>query len=265
MIDISAIKPGDEIEYISLVTPRRREIKKGVVRQITGKLIAIDGENYPDTILINDLHSGQAKILKINFENFGEEEDNSMDRIDWDVLWPEVEKRLQEGQKIGEIAEAFKIDKNKLYCKIWREKQKAKSGNQHPEPELNSKLVESQENQESTRQAVLVEELEDKDDECNTCDDCGVVLKDGEDIFIEPGFYQVDRPKVVCAECFKKYPEKEKSYNATVAVTYDLDQIKLSLIELFLSNYKFRDLSAKDKLTLVGALKDMEVPGGIAK
>lgn len=62
--NLSEIAPGDELEYLS----RDRKVKqqrRGTVKQITEHLIAVKGERYPDTILVNDLLSGQAQILRL--------------------------------------------------------------------------------------------------------------------------------------------------------------------------------------------------------
>ena len=61
------IQPGMTIEYRCYHLGKRIQpkTKTGTVRQVTDKLIAIQGQRYPDTILVNDLLSGQVEILKL--------------------------------------------------------------------------------------------------------------------------------------------------------------------------------------------------------
>lgn len=66
---VSDLQPGMGIEYRGLsyihghLTPKNKT-KKGVIKQVTPNLIAIEGDSYRDTILVNDLLSGQVQIIK---------------------------------------------------------------------------------------------------------------------------------------------------------------------------------------------------------
>ena len=46
----------------------RKKERKGIVQQVTPKLIAIKGEKYPETILVNDLISGEAEIICLKIQ-----------------------------------------------------------------------------------------------------------------------------------------------------------------------------------------------------
>ena len=75
MNKLSAIKPGDEIVYQAIIQTgsgkkSKKKFYKGKVIQITDRLIVVKGEQYPEAILINDLVTGQAKILKVRGEKF---------------------------------------------------------------------------------------------------------------------------------------------------------------------------------------------------
>ena len=65
---LSDLQSGMGIEYRGLsyihghLTPKNKT-KKGVIKQVTPNLIAIEGDSYRDTILVNDLLSGQVQII----------------------------------------------------------------------------------------------------------------------------------------------------------------------------------------------------------
>ena len=70
---LSDIKPGMTIEYRGRVYGHRNLIgkdktKTGIIKQVTPNLIAVQGQRYPDTILVNDLLSGQVKIISLKGE-----------------------------------------------------------------------------------------------------------------------------------------------------------------------------------------------------
>jgi len=119
------IKTGDEIEYIQNTDRKNPKTSKGIVTQVTGKLISLQGKNYPDTILVNDLISGQAKILKLTIKG-----GDTMARYDWDTLWPQVQELQAKGKSVTDIAIELGIDRKILTSKIYREKNK-----QTPTPE----------------------------------------------------------------------------------------------------------------------------------
>ena len=62
---LSDIKPGMEIKYRGRVYGHgnlmgKDKTKTGIIKQVTPNLIAVQGQRYPDTILVNDLLSGQV-------------------------------------------------------------------------------------------------------------------------------------------------------------------------------------------------------------
>ena len=70
---LSDIKPGMTIEYRGRVYGHRNLIgkdktKTGIIKQVTPNLIAVQGQRYPDTILVNDLLSGQVQITNLKGE-----------------------------------------------------------------------------------------------------------------------------------------------------------------------------------------------------
>ena len=69
-LKLSDISPGDIIEHESWGcnhggVQERLTRRKGKVIQVTDNVITLQGKNYPETLLVNDLLSGRAKILKV--------------------------------------------------------------------------------------------------------------------------------------------------------------------------------------------------------
>lgn len=67
-MQLADIKPGMEIVYRCRKNKRAYHNRTGIVRQVTPRMIAVQGERYPDTILVNDLLSGQVNIIKLKGE-----------------------------------------------------------------------------------------------------------------------------------------------------------------------------------------------------
>ena len=70
---LSDIKPGMEIKYRGRVYGHgnlmgKQKTRTGTVTQVTPNLIAVQGQRYPDTVLVNDLLSGQVKIISLKEE-----------------------------------------------------------------------------------------------------------------------------------------------------------------------------------------------------
>ena len=138
-LKLSDISPGDIIEHESWGcnhggVQERLTRRKGKVIQVTDKVITLQGKNYPETLLVNDLLSGRAKILKVKMR--GEED---MVKYDWDTLWPQVQELQAEGKTIVAIAEEMNINLYALRSKLYRERQEEKQ-TLPPEPET-TKLV----------------------------------------------------------------------------------------------------------------------------
>jgi hypothetical protein len=121
-LKLSDISPGDIIEHESWGCnhggmQERLTRRKGKVIQVTDKVITLQGKNYPETLLVNDLLSGRAKILKVRGED-------TMARYDWDTLWPQVQELQAKGKSVTDIAIELGIDRKILTSKIYREKNK---------------------------------------------------------------------------------------------------------------------------------------------
>jgi hypothetical protein len=152
-LKLSDISPGDEIEHESWGcnhggVQERLTRRKGKVIQVTDKVITLQGKNYPETLLVNDLLSGRAKILKVRGED-------TMARYDWDTLWPQVQELQAKGKSVTDIATELGIERNILRSKIYREKNKQTPT---PEPEEPGGTDPIQENVESATE--IIPELE---------------------------------------------------------------------------------------------------------
>ena len=105
--DLAAIRPGDEIEYeqdASRVNRAHLKTNKGKVIQVTDTSIAIKGELYPTSILINDLISGQAKIIKLR----GEDAEMAPQRRDAPPLGELQASYTKNNGVVAKVAEDFK-------------------------------------------------------------------------------------------------------------------------------------------------------------
>ncbi len=123
-LKLSDISPGDIIEHESWGcnhggVQERLTRRKGKVIQVTDKVITLQGKNYPETLLVNDLISGQAKILKLTIKG-----GDTMARYDWDTLWPQVQELQAKGKSVTDIATELGIERKVLTSKIYREKNK---------------------------------------------------------------------------------------------------------------------------------------------
>ena len=125
-LKLSDISPGDIIEHESWGcnhggVQERLTRRKGKVIQVTDNVITLQGKNYPETLLVNDLLSGRAKILKVKMRG-----EDDMARYDWDTLWPKVLELQAEGKTIVAIADEMNINLYALKSKLYRERQEGK-------------------------------------------------------------------------------------------------------------------------------------------
>ena len=114
-LKLSDISPGDIIEHESWGcnhggVQERLTRRKGKVIQVTVNVITLQGKNYPETLLVNDLLSGRAKILKVKMRGA-----DTMTRYDWNTLWPQVQELQAEVKTIVAIADEMNIN---LYALI---------------------------------------------------------------------------------------------------------------------------------------------------
>ena len=109
---LSDIKPGMIIEYRGRVYGHgnimgKDKTKTGIIKQVTPNLIAVQGQRYPDTILVNDLLSGQVKIISLK------EEEHMSNPVGKPKREPPAKEKLQQAfekheGKIKPIATEFK-------------------------------------------------------------------------------------------------------------------------------------------------------------
>ena len=154
-LKLSDISPGDIIEHESWGCnhggmQERLTQRKGKVMQVTDRVITLQGKNYPETILVNDLLSGRAKILKVKMRG-----EDDMAKYDWDKLWPQVQELQAQGKSVVDIATELGIERKVLTSKIYREKNKQ---TQPPESDELGGTDPIQENVESATE--IIPELE---------------------------------------------------------------------------------------------------------
>lgn len=151
---LSDIKPGMTIEYRGRAYGHRnligkQETRTGTVTQVTPNLIAVQGQRYPDTILVNDLLSGQVKIISLK------EEEHMSNPVGKPKREPPAKEKLQQAfekheGKIKPIATEFKtgwaqarnwlieagiIDSDYVYQKQTPTLEPEQAANQEPERE----------------------------------------------------------------------------------------------------------------------------------
>lgn len=153
-LKLSDISPGDIIEHESWGcnhggVRERLTQRKGKVMQVTDKVITLQGKNYPETLLVNDLLSGRAKILKVKMRG---EDDMA---IDWNREWPQVQRLQAQGKSVTDIATELGIEQNTLRSKIYREEKK-----QTPTPEPEQAANQEPEREKVESATEIIPELE---------------------------------------------------------------------------------------------------------
>ena len=119
---LSDIKPGMIIEYRGRAYGHRnligkQETRRGTVTQVTPNLIAVQGQRYPDTILVNDLLSGQVKIISLKGEG------EMVKKLDWETLGPQIDELRAQGKTIKAIAEELGIGETTTQSYLANQKQ----------------------------------------------------------------------------------------------------------------------------------------------
>ena len=155
-LKLSDISPGDIIEHESWGcnhggVQERLTRRKGKVIQVTDKVITLQGKNYPETLLVNDLLSGRAKILKVKMRG-----EDIMAKYDWDKLWPQVQELQAQGKSVVDIATELGIERKVLTSKIYREKNKQ---TQPPEPDQAANQGPEREEMESAEDIIPKTEM----------------------------------------------------------------------------------------------------------
>lgn len=106
------LKVGDDIEYLNRLGKKRYKRKTGKIIQITPKHITIQGAKYPDTILINNLNTGEIVITEVNGKKV------TKTRIDEKEILAKAMKLSDEGLTILEIADQLKVQSGWLGLKL---------------------------------------------------------------------------------------------------------------------------------------------------
>ena len=155
-LKLSDISPGDIIEHESWGCnhggmQERLTRRKGKVIQVTDKVIILQGKNYPETLLVNDLLSGRAKILKVKMRG-----DDDLAKYDWDKLWPQVQELQAQGKPLVTIADEININIHALKSKLWRERQKEEQQTLPPEPDQAANQEPERESQEPATEIIPV-------------------------------------------------------------------------------------------------------------
>jgi hypothetical protein len=143
-LKLSDISPGDIIEHESWGCnhgglQERLTRRKGKVIQVTDKVITLQGKNYPETLLVNDLLSGRAKILKVKMRG---EDDMARVRKDKEKIMAKARPMLAEGLSIKKTAKELDVPTTTLFQWIKKEEEQQtlppepdQAANQEPERE----------------------------------------------------------------------------------------------------------------------------------
>jgi len=240
-LKLSDISPGDIIEHESWGCnhggmQERLTRRKGKVIQVTDKVITLQGKNYPETLLVNDLLSGRAKILKVKMR--GEED---MVKYDWDTLWPQVQELQAEGKTDVAIAEEMNINLYALKSKIYRERQEEKQ-TQPPESDELGGTDPIQEESGSAGDSVL-----DNNEQRQTEDDKAIVAHMRyafSELFGAPddgGFTAADEEPI-------PYTPVENPF--------DLNRFKIAVLEIFQEVARANQAPAYVSLAFMNAIID---------
>jgi len=209
-LKLSDISPGDIIEHESWGcnhggVQERLTRRKGKVIQVTDKVITLQGKNYPETLLVNDLLSGRAKILKVKMR--GEED---MVKYDWDTLWPQVQELQAQGKPLVTIADEININIHALKSKLWRERQKEEKQTLPPEPDQAANQEPEQEEKEPAEDIIPKTEMGCPFDEPaynpNPPEDNDFTAEDDEPIPYTPveNPFDLNRFKIAVLEIFQE-------------------------------------------------------------
>ena len=209
-LKLSDISPGDIIEHESWGcnhggVQERLTRRKGKVIQVTDNVITLQGKNYPETLLVNDLLSGRAKILKVKMRGA-----DTMTRYDWNTLWPQVQELQAEVKTIVAIADEMNINLYALKSKLYRERQEEKQ-TLPPEPDQAANQEPEREEMESAENSIpySVERLENIGREINPDDDTKIYAPERQNYTITQYNEQIKQGGFTAAD------EEEPPYAAT--------------------------------------------------
>lgn len=231
-LKLSDISPGDIIEYESWGCnhggmQERLTQRKGKVMQVTDRVITLQGKNYPETILVNDLLSGRAKILKVKMRG-----EDDMAKYDWDTLWPQVQELQAQGKPLVTIADEININIHTLKSKLWRERQKEEQQTPTLEPEQAANQEPIQEEKEPAEDSIpySVERLENIGREINL-DDTKIYVPERQNYTITQYNEQIKQGAVTIED------EEEPPYGVTFPEHHEIAWEIASLLDLKRQDY----------------------------
>ncbi len=189
---LSDIKPGMIIEYRGRVYGHgnligRDKTRTGTVTQVTPNLIVVQGQRYPDTILVNDLLSGQVKIISLKGEG------EMVKKLDWETLGPQIDELRAQGKTIKAIAEELGISETTTHSYLVKQ-----GTNKKQTPTLEPEQAANQEPDEGEGESAteIIPEPYYK------CEDCGKGLTCEEVREFNPAGYVNEETKILCSWCF---------------------------------------------------------------
>ena len=231
---LSDIKPGMEIKYRGRVYGHgnlmgKDKTKTGIIKQVTPNLIAVQGQRYPDTILVNDLLSGQVKIISLKGEG------EMVKKLDWETLGPQIDELRAQGKTIKAIAEELGIGETTTQRYLANKKQ---TPTLEPEQAANQEPDEGE--GESAEDIIPKTEMGCPFDEEAFNPDIPEVV---EDAFPASAFTIVDE-------------EEPFPYTVTEEKAFNLDTFKMRVLEMFQEVARANQAPAYVSLAFMNAIID---------
>ena len=249
-LKLSDISPGDIIEHESWGcnhggVQERLTRRKGKVIQVTDNVITLQGKNYPETLLVNDLLSGRAKILKVKMRGA-----DTMTRYDWNTLWPQVQELQAEVKTIVAIADEMNINLYALKSKLYRERQEEKQ-TLPPEPDQAANQEPEREEMESAENSIpySVERLENIGREINPDDDTKIYAPERQNYTITQYNEQIKQGGFTAAD-------EEPIPYTPVENPFDLNRFKIAVLEIFQEVARANQAPAYVSLAFMNAIID---------
>ncbi|MEN6391046.1 MAG: hypothetical protein ABFD04_11575 [Syntrophomonas sp.] len=179
-------------------------------------------------------------------------------------IMAKVKNLREQGMSMTKIAKVVDVPEGTLWS--WAHKEKQQTPN--PEPEKVGRQDPAQGKEEPAGTSVAEDVNEVKSDNYLKCDDCGELIEMEKSCLADPRNQQVNRPKVLCPECFLKYKLipgfTEKDDNP---IPYTPVDMKPAFINL--DKFKVRwirdvmyeeDLEPSVQLQIVGAIQGLQIP-----
>ena len=223
---LSDIKPGMEIKYRGRVYGHgnlmgKDKTKTGIIKQVTPNLIAVQGQRYPDTILVNDLLSGQVKIISLKGEG------EMVKKLDWETLGPQIDELRAQGKTIKAIAEELGIGETTTQRYLANKKQ---TPTLEPEQAANQEPDEGEEESAEDIIPYSVERLENIGREINP-DDTKIYVPERQNYTITQYNEQIKQGAVTVED------EEEPPYVVTFPEHHEIAWEIASLLDLKRKDY----------------------------